>query len=146
MYFWNPLISNVSLSVLCFLCMFVMTLNLFLTTFTAWQGHKTGQNRVTGFQPLLRNIVCCCLVLIIDWPSCSFSEAPLFFIFLGVFMKSGKMVLKPRMSTNLWQLSAPSGPIIPWSRTFRALVRDIFFSLQKREETMLKLEILMLFQ
>lgn len=57
-------------------------------------------------------------------------------------MKSGKMVRKPRMSTNLWQLSAPSGPIIPWSRTFRALVRDIFFSLQQREETVLKSEIL----
>lgn len=81
-------------------------------------------------------------VLISDWPSCSFSEAPVFFIFFGVFMKSGKMVRKPRMSTNLWQLSAPSGPIIPWSRTFRALVRDIFFSLQQREEMRLKSQML----
>ena len=56
-------------------------------------------------------------------------------------MKSGKMVRKPRMSTNLWQLSAPSGPIIPWSRTFRALVRDIFFSLQQRKEAILESEI-----
>lgn len=78
------------------------------------------------------------LVLFTDWPSCSFSEAPVFFIFFGVFMKSGKMVRKPRMSTNLWQLSVPSGPIIPWSRTFRALVRDNFFSLQQRQETMLQ--------
>lgn len=68
-----------------------------------------------------------------DWPSCSFSEAPVFLIFFGVFMKSGKMVRKPKMSTNLWQLSAPSGPIIPWSRTFMALVRDIFFSLEQRK-------------
>lgn len=63
------------------------------------------------------------------WPSCSFSTVPVFFIFLGVFIKSGKTVRKPRMSTNLWQLSVPSGPIIAWSRTFRALVRDTFFSL-----------------
>lgn len=46
-------------------------------------------------------------------------------------MKSGKMVLRPRMSTNLWQLSVPSGPIMAWSSTFRALLREIFFSLWK---------------
>lgn len=57
-------------------------------------------------------------------------------------MKSGKMVRRPRMSTNLWQLSAPSGPIMPWSRTFRALVRDTFFSLQQREEIMLQSDVL----
>lgn len=62
-------------------------------------------------------------------PSCSFSVVPTFFIFLGDFMKSGKMVLRPRMSTNLWQLSVPSGPIMAWSSTFRALLREIFFSL-----------------
>lgn len=67
------------------------------------------------------------------WPSCAFSEVPVFFIFLGVFMKSGKIVLRPRMSTNLWQLSVPSGPIMPWSRTFSALVRDTFFSLCRRD-------------
>uniref|UniRef100_A0A0E9WD48 Uncharacterized protein n=1 Tax=Anguilla anguilla TaxID=7936 RepID=A0A0E9WD48_ANGAN len=64
--------------------------------------------------------------------SCSLSDTPAFLIFLGVFMNSGKMVLKPRMSTNLWQLSEPSGPIMPWSRTLSALMRDIFFSLSMR--------------
>lgn len=71
-------------------------------------------------------------------PSCSFSVVPTFFIFLGDFMKSGKMVLRPRMSTNLWQLSVPSGPIMAWSSTFRALLREIFFSL-RRESCNLKL-------
>lgn len=47
-------------------------------------------------------------------------------------MKSGKMVRKPRMSTNLWQLSVPSGPIMAWSSTFRALLRETFFSLQTK--------------
>lgn len=63
-------------------------------------------------------------------PSCSFSVVPTFLIFLGDFMKRGKMVRKPRMSTNLWQLSVPSGPIMAWSSTFNALLREIFFSLQ----------------
>lgn len=52
-------------------------------------------------------------------------------------MKSGKIVLRPRMSTNLWQLSVPSGPIMAWSSTFRALLREIFFSLWK-ESTCVK--------
>lgn len=65
-------------------------------------------------------------------PSCSFSVVPTFFIFLGDFMKRGKMVLRPRISTNLWQLSVPSGPIMAWSSTFRALLREIFFSLWKQ--------------
>lgn len=43
------------------------------------------------------------------------------------------MVRKPRMSTNLWQLSVPSGPIMAWSNTFRALLREIFFSLGTKE-------------
>lgn len=43
------------------------------------------------------------------------------------------MVRKPRMSTNLWQLSVPSGPIMAWSSTFRALLREIFFSLGTKE-------------
>ena len=54
-------------------------------------------------------------------------------IFLGDFIKRGKMVRKPRMSTNLWQLSVPSGPIMAWSSTFRALLREIFFSLGTKE-------------
>lgn len=57
-------------------------------------------------------------------------------------MKSGKMVLRPRMSTNLWQLSVPSGPIMAWSSTFRALLREIFFSLwgdKKKRKVQLKL-------
>lgn len=67
---------------------------------------------------------------LLQWtlPSCSFSVVPTFLIFLGDFIK-GKMVRKPRMSTNLWQLSVPSGPIMAWSSTFRALLREIFFSL-----------------
>lgn len=65
-------------------------------------------------------------------PSCSFSVVPTFLIFRGDFMKSGKMVRKPRMSTNLWQLSVPSGPIMAWSSTFRALLRETFFSLQTK--------------
>lgn len=77
-----------------------------------------------------------------DLPSCSFSVVPTFLIFLGDFMKSGKMVLRPRMSTNLWQLSVPSGPIMAWSSTFRALLREIFFSLwgdKKKRKVQLKL-------
>ena len=66
-------------------------------------------------------------------PSCSFSVVPTFLIFLGDFIKRGKMVRKPRMSTNLWQLSVPSGPIMAWSSTFRALLREIFFSLGTKE-------------
>lgn len=48
-------------------------------------------------------------------------------------MNRGKMVRKPRISTNLWQLSVPSGPIMAWSSTFRALLREIFFSLGTKE-------------
>ena len=51
----------------------------------------------------------------------------------GVFMKRGKMVLSPRMSTNLLQQSAPSGPVRAWSRTLRAPLRESFFSLTKWE-------------
>lgn len=94
------------------------------------------QNKVTKWQSAaecgFHEGTASAVVLLSDQPSCSFSEAPVFFIFFGVFMKRGKMVRNPRMSTNLWQLSAPSGPIMPWSRTFIELVRDIFFSLQQR--------------
>lgn len=115
-----------------------------ITYLTAAFGQTTQQAKTgcSWLQPVWRDLICCCCFLISHWPSCSFSEVPVFFIFLGVFMKSGKMVRRPRMSTNLWQLSAPSGPIMPWSRTFRALVRDTFFSLQQREEIMLQSDVL----
>ena len=48
---------------------------------------------------------------------------------LGVFIKSGKTVRRPRMSTNFWQLSVPSTPVIAWFNTFIPQLRDIFFSL-----------------
>lgn len=75
------------------------------------------------------------LVWVFQWilPSCSFSVVPTFLIFLGDFIKRGKMVRKPRMSTNLWQLCVPSGPIMAWSSTFRALLLEIFFSLGTKE-------------
>ena len=47
----------------------------------------------------------------------------------GVFMNRGKMVRRPRISTNLLQLSAPSGPVSAWSSTLSAPLRDSFFSL-----------------
>lgn len=45
-------------------------------------------------------------------------------------MKRGNTVRRPKMSTNLLQLSLPSGPARAWSRTFNDPLRDIFFSLK----------------
>ncbi|PRD20906.1 UNVERIFIED_CONTAM: hypothetical protein NCL1_53298 [Trichonephila clavipes] len=60
--------------------------------------------------------------------SCCSTDNPFFQFFFGVFIKRGKIDLKPKISTNLLQLSAPSALHIAWSRTFRAPLRDIFFS------------------
>lgn len=61
-------------------------------------------------------------------PSCWSTVKSLFR--LGVFMKIGNTVRRPRISTNLLQLSRPSGPINAWSNTFNEPFRDNFFSLQ----------------
>ena len=63
-------------------------------------------------------------------PSSSCLFGPAFRLAAGDFMKSGKRLRSPRMSMNLLQLSTPSGPIMAWSRTFIAVVFDIFFSLK----------------
>ena len=69
-----------------------------------------------------------------DWssPSSSSGGGPARPCF-GVFMKRGKTVLKPRMSTNFWQLSEPSLPVIAWFSTLMAQLRDSFFSLVCKE-------------
>ena len=64
-------------------------------------------------------------------PSNSFGGGPAFNDF-GVFMKSGKIVRKPRISTNFWQLSVPSTPVMAWFNTLIAQFLDNFFSLQER--------------
>lgn len=61
-------------------------------------------------------------------PSSSSEAGPAFELF-GVFMKSGKMVRSPRISTNFWLLSTPSTPVMAWLSTFIAQFRDNFFSL-----------------
>ena len=63
------------------------------------------------------------------WPCISLRPRPAFLVGAGVFMKSGKMLRRPRMSTNFWQLSAPSAPVRAWFSTRTALQRDSFFSL-----------------
>ena len=52
--------------------------------------------------------------------SCCSTLTPFRFCFLGVFMNNGKIVLKPRTSTNLLQLSFPSDPDSAWFSTFNA--------------------------
>lgn len=64
----------------------------------------------------------CCI------PSSSSEAGPAFELF-GVFMKSGKMVRSPRISTNFWLLSTPSTPVMAWLSTLIAQFRDNFFSL-----------------
>ena len=65
-------------------------------------------------------------------PSSSSEEGPALAV-LGVFMKRGKMVRRPRMSTNFWLLSTPSMPVIEWFSTLMAQFRDSFFSLGARQ-------------
>ena len=64
-------------------------------------------------------------------PSNSLGGGPAFNDF-GVFMKSGNIVRKPRISTNFWQLSVPSIPVMAWFNTLMAQFLDNFFSLQER--------------
>ena len=63
-------------------------------------------------------------------PSISSTQGPNpFFCFIGGFINNGKILRSPKMSTNFWQLSAPSFPDMAWFNTLMALIRDIFFSL-----------------
>lgn len=64
-------------------------------------------------------------------PSYSSADIPFLFCFFGVFINRGKIVLRPRMSTNLAQFSFPSSPVNAWFNTFNAPFLDIFFSLQE---------------
>lgn len=65
----------------------------------------------------------------VNIPSCSSVVKIRRRFFFGVFINSGNMVRRPRISTNLLQFSFPSGPDIAWSNTLRDPFRDNFFSL-----------------
>lgn len=66
-------------------------------------------------------------------PSSSSIAGPALFLF-GVFINKGNTLRSPRMSINLVQLSAPSAPVMAWSRTLIPQLRDIFFSLNNQNQ------------